>query len=158
MFQALSCLLHSFLHIARRRSETRKADPSPQADMVSPIGTALGRESIPAQPKESLVKTRRQQFDAAREMQREDVDVTDAGHCVGPSPAASTTYSNISRLTEWLEAFEEQHLMRLEDEDVVVCDDHATTEVAPQTSRLAVWLTRFETKRQEKPATASTSA
>ncbi|KAK1936659.1 hypothetical protein P3T76_010094 [Phytophthora citrophthora] len=52
--------------------------------------------------------------------------------------------ANRSKLTEWLKAFEERHLMQLEEKDVDAVHDQASMEPTPQMLPLTVWLTKFE--------------
>ncbi|KAG1695676.1 hypothetical protein DVH05_019415 [Phytophthora capsici] len=49
-----------------------------------------------------------------------------------------------SKLTKWLKAFEERHLMHLEDKDTKAVHVQTVKETMPQMSRLTTWLTKFE--------------
>ena len=91
-----------------------------------------------------------QEFEARCHLQLEDTDVAND---VIRTRAAISTVPKKSKLTQWLEKFEVQRRVTMEEKITRVPEYQE-----PHGSQLTAWLTHFEVKHQDKSLTASCTA
>ncbi|TDH69413.1 hypothetical protein CCR75_002857 [Bremia lactucae] len=135
-------VLHAFLSPSRSKSEV----PTPD---TSGLGCTSDRDRAKRkdncgdsmQLKIPVLRCCLQEYQAACEMQLEDIDV---GNTIPVS--AGTTVSK-STLKTWMEGFEADRIKSLKDTKLLTADNQLPTNGASKASRLGAWLADFEAKR-----------
>ncbi|GMF22055.1 unnamed protein product [Phytophthora lilii] len=142
MSLALQCIVRSFLNATKHSSGSEK----PASDLVEDKLPQSGVDRTEMRAGDPRLEKSK---DPVCQLQLQCVDVAvDSKYAKHTVEATVGRASDMLKLAKWIQEFQEQRLMELNDTNTCEGDGQVDPDVAPPMSRLQAWLADFAAKQQ----------